>query len=339
MIFFKALILFLLAGGMSWFLTKFLITVLPHYGLMDIPNKRSSHMLPIPRGGGIAVVFSIMICWSLVVFMFGVFWPFFCVAGICLASAVSLIDDVRHVSPWWRLAIQFLAAIITIPYVDFYGNIFGGWMPAILDKTLAVIAWVAFMNFFNFMDGIDGISSVEACVVSVGVILLAFFNPTLHIDAVLACILMGATLGFFYWNKEPAKIFLGDVGSIALGFALGALLLRVAQEGYRAAAIILPMYYFMDAGITLLKRIVRKESIFQGHLGHFFQKAVLKGESHHHVSLAVGVVGIGCVLLALLSMTFPFISFVLAVILCSVFCVLLQSERISFSFFCSRRNK
>jgi UDP-N-acetylmuramyl pentapeptide phosphotransferase/UDP-N-acetylglucosamine-1-phosphate transferase len=122
---------------------------------------------------------------------------------------------------------------------------------------------------------------------------------------ILGAAIAGAGLGFLWWNWQPAKIFLGDVGSVPLGLMLGWLLLELAAAGLWPAAVILPLYYLADSGFTLIRRILRGEKFWQAHREHFYQKAVIMGRSHAYVSVVIGLCNIGLILMALMSYKNP----------------------------------
>ncbi len=220
-------------------------------------------------------------------------------AAIALA-AISWIDDLRTLGALPRLGVQVLAAIAGVLMLQ--GPVFQGLLPFWLDATITVIGWIWFVNLFNFMDGIDGISGVEAIGIGGGVALIGF----LAFNSQTAChgtdwSLRPRPQGFLVWNWHPAKIFLGDIGSIPLGYLLGWLLLSLAASGYLPAAIILPLYYLVDATLTLLRRLQRGEKIWRAHREHYYQKAVQNGRSHAQVSTAVALTNIGLVVLAVLT--------------------------------------
>jgi UDP-N-acetylmuramyl pentapeptide phosphotransferase/UDP-N-acetylglucosamine-1-phosphate transferase len=187
------------------------------------------------------------------------------------------------------------AALLAVEQPGLY---FAGLLPGPLDTLAAGVLWVWYVNLFNFMDGIDGISGVEAATTGAGVALvatLAGLGPTLP---AFGLIVAAAALGFLWWNWQPARIFLGDVGSVPLGFLLGWLLLALAARGEWAPALILPLYYLADATLTLVRRALRGEKVWRPHRQHFYQRAVQRGASHARVSLAILVADLGLVGLA-----------------------------------------
>lgn len=168
------------------------------------------------------------------------------------------------------------------------------------------------------MDGIDGITCSETITICIGMVLIAFFSQFPQEVAVFALALAICCAGFLPWNWHKAKIFLGDVGSIPLGFLVGWLLIVLAMYGYWAAALILPAYYFTDAGITLLMRLIRKKKIWQAHSEHFYQQAVRSGKSHSAVVITITVANIGFTGLAVastISQNYAVICFAAAIIL------------------------
>lgn len=269
----------LLAGGMSWLGTRQLERDLRRRAWLDLPNDRSSHSVPTPRGGGIAVSAVIALglgYWRLVT---GPDWEMLAVLAVFIALAgLGHLDDRHNLSARLRLGVQ-LGAVALLAW----GIGPGGMMGAAL-----VLGWVWMINLTNFMDGIDGISAVQAACVSLGLIGVALIVgrapwPILVVGPVV----LGAVLGFAVLNWHPARIFLGDVGSIPLGFISFYLLYDLVRAGLWLPALILPMYYVADASLTLGRRALRGEKIWQAHRGHFYQRAVTAGRSHAQVARAV----------------------------------------------------
>ncbi|MBL6948997.1 MAG: hypothetical protein ISR51_10020, partial [Rhodospirillales bacterium] len=169
-------------------------------------------------------------------------------------------------------------------------NYFAGLLPGGWDIVAAGLIWVWFINLFNFMDGIDGIAGVETAAIGIGIALVASVAGLSSLYGLFGIAAAAAALGFLWWNWHPAKIFLGDVGSVPLGFLLGWLLLELAASGQWAAALILPLYYLGDATITLVRRGLAGKKVWQAHREHFYQQAISRGLSHaavvRHVLLA-----------------------------------------------------
>jgi UDP-N-acetylmuramyl pentapeptide phosphotransferase/UDP-N-acetylglucosamine-1-phosphate transferase len=274
------------AAGLSACLgTRALIPLLRRAAVLDHPNERSLHEAPTPRGGGIALVAAILISW-LALIVAGAVAPRLLVVlfGAALLAAISWIDDLRGLSPATRLAGQLVAVGLGILALMPTGPVFQGWLMPGLDAVAAALLWLWFVNLFNFMDGIDGLAGSEAAAVAIGLVLFAGFGIGRdHGLAALAGTAAAAALGFLVWNWAPARIFLGDVGSVPLGYLFGFLLLDVAARGGWKIALILPLYFLADATITLLRRLARGERVWQAHRQHFYQRAVQRGLGHAEV--------------------------------------------------------
>jgi UDP-N-acetylmuramyl pentapeptide phosphotransferase/UDP-N-acetylglucosamine-1-phosphate transferase len=182
--------------------------------------------------------------------------------------------------------------------------VFQGLLGLSADRIVTALAWLWFINLFNFMDGIDGISGVEAASIGLGLALVAWFVGSFAAIG-LALTVAAAALGFLAWNWHPARVFLGDVGSVPLGFALGWLLIGAALDGAWAAALILPAYYWADATLTLLRRVARGEPVWRAHRSHFYQRAVQAGMSHAEVARHLLSANATLVAIAYLSLMVP----------------------------------
>ncbi len=262
--------------------TRAVLGVLRRCAILDLPNERSSHKTPTPRGGGLAVVSVVVVAWGIV----GLSAPgpaleILVVCGCALGlAAISWIDDLRGLQVRWRLIGQVLAVTVTLAWMPVRDPYFGGLLPGTLDPIAAAVMWVWFINLFNFMDGIDGIAGTEAACIGAGVALTALTAGLGEPVMLYGLTAAAAALGFLWWNWQPARIFFGDVGSAPLGFLFGWLLLGLAAEGLWAVAIILPLYYLADATITLARRVQRGERIWRAHREHFYQVAVRRGLDH-----------------------------------------------------------
>ena len=197
-----------------------------------------------------------------------------------VVAAVSWADDLGHLSARLRLAIQALCVLPVLLILEDSGPIFQGFLPPLLDGLLAALAWLWFINLYNFMDGIDGMSATETASIGFGLAAVCMVSGELTSLAVPAALTGAAALGFLFWNWSPAKIFLGDVGSVPLGYFLGGLLLWAASQGHWEIAIILPLYYLVDATWTLLRRASRGGRFWEPHREHAYQRAVQGGLSH-----------------------------------------------------------
>ena len=298
-----SLILPLLAFFSSMFWTRYLIGYLTNNNILDRPNKRSSHLQPVPHGGGIAVIVSLVLVWLIMGISEGPKGAgIITITGISLILAgISLFDDLRGLGAFFRLVIHLLAVSGALYFVPLPGLVFGGVLPPTLDLIVAGALWVWFTNLFNFMDGIDGIASVEAIAISLGIFVIARKLGLGEQSVILSLSIGAAALGFLRWNWHPAKIFLGDVGSIPLGFLLGWMLLELAANGAGVPALILPLYFLADATLTLLRRIMRREKLWEAHKQHFYQRAVASGLKQDQVVWIVGVANLFLLMLAIVA--------------------------------------
>ncbi|MBI1774397.1 MAG: glycosyltransferase family 4 protein [Proteobacteria bacterium] len=303
------------AGG-SWLATGAALGLLRRRAILDVPNHRSSHNVPTPTGGGIGVMLTVLAAW-LAYAGLGAERPLGLAVLAAAAAGLALlswVDDMRKLPVLQRLAGQAVAVAVGLWALAGGGHVFQGLLPPALDLAVTGFLWLWFVNLYNFMDGIDGITGVETTALGLGLALLPALGIAL--DATPALILAAAALGFLRWNWHPARIFLGDVGSVPLGYLLGGLLIAAAASGAWAAVLILPLYYSADSTLTLLARLCRGERIWQAHRQHFYQRAVRGGWSHARVAGWVIAVDLALILLAILAtLGHPFVALGLAVIL------------------------
>jgi UDP-N-acetylmuramyl pentapeptide phosphotransferase/UDP-N-acetylglucosamine-1-phosphate transferase len=279
--------------------TRALIPLLRRAAVLDRPNERSLHEAPTPRGGGLAVVAAILVAWlALVIAGLAPSRLLLVVVGAVLIAAVSWLDDLRGLPPSMRLLAQLVAVGVGMLALMPAGPAFQGWLMPALETIAAVLLWLWFVNLFNFMDGIDGLAGGEAASVAIGLLMFAGFGVGRDPGLVaLAGVVAAAALGFLVWNWAPARIFLGDVGSVPLGYLLGFLLLGLAARGMWKIALILPLYFLADATLTLLRRLARLERVWQAHRQHFYQRAVQGGLGHAGVVrrvIAANFILVGC---------------------------------------------
>jgi UDP-N-acetylmuramyl pentapeptide phosphotransferase/UDP-N-acetylglucosamine-1-phosphate transferase len=287
----------------SWALTGLMLRVLTRKEIMDRPNARSSHNAPKPRGGGLAVVPIVLLSWLGAALWFDVLssnLTLILIGAVGLAL-MSWRDDLKSLPALPRILAHAIAVAVCLYGARDMGPVFQGLLPPLWDRLLAGLIWLWFINLFNFMDGIDGISGVESGAIGIGLFLTGVVLTGLNPGVLPPLLLAAASIGFLVWNWPPSKLFLGDVGSVPLGFLLGWLLLAWAAQGYWAAAAILPAYYFADATITLARRALRGAKVWHAHREHFYQRAVQGGASHAQVTRGVlicNAVLIGCALFA-----------------------------------------
>ncbi len=279
---------FTATGLATWLATWLVLRELRRRAILDKPNRRSSHRVPTPRGAGLAVVPVVLVAWAIIASRdesltgLGAVLP-----AAMLLALVSWLDDLRGLTAAIRLLVQIAAVAAGLAVLPPESLIFNGFLPVLMDRVLAALIWLWFVNLFNFMDGIDGITGIELASIGTGLAVLGMMAGVPEARGLLAVVLVGASIGFLAWNWSPARIFLGDVGSVPLGYLSGWLLLQTALAGYWWAAAILPLYYLTDATATLLRRLARGEKIWEAHREHYYQRAVQGGLSHRQVSLRI----------------------------------------------------
>jgi len=286
-------------GLLCWLATGALIPILRRWEVLDHPNQRSSHLAPIPRGGGLAVTGSVLLVW-IALHKAGLVTSG--VIGISLGTGVLAVvcwvDDLRGLSPGLRLIVQGAAVTIGIFALPQARNPLEAWLGPGVYFAAAALLWIWWINLFNFMDGIDGLAAGEAAAIGGGLLIFASVGEGADpAAALLAAGIIGAAIGFLLWNWSPARIFLGDVGSVPLGYLSGFLLLDLATRGHWKIAVILPLYFLADATIILLCRLLRGERVWQAHRQHYYQRAVRGGLGHAAVVkrvIAADFLLIGC---------------------------------------------
>jgi UDP-N-acetylmuramyl pentapeptide phosphotransferase/UDP-N-acetylglucosamine-1-phosphate transferase len=296
------------------------------------PTERGLHKTATPVGGGLGMMAAALTVWVLSGSISGpLSLPLF--AGLLILAAVSWIDDRQPLPPMLRFASQAVVAALLLWAVPSALRVLPA-LPLGVERLLLAVAWMWVINLTNFMDGIDGLAGTEAITVGMGYALVSFLNgaalpllvngaaspllvngaasPLLAHLPELGAALAGAAAGYLVWNWHPARIFMGDVGSIPLGLIFGLLMLDLATRGHGAAALILPMYFLGDATLTLLQRLQRGDKPWQAHREHAYQCAVLSGISHSTVTLHVAVLNVALVALAVLSLRHPLVALVAA---------------------------
>jgi Fuc2NAc and GlcNAc transferase len=300
--------------------------------ILDVPNHRSLHTVPTPRGGGIGIV-AIAFLSVIVARGAGLLSPAVAAAllGGLPVAAVGWIDDRRGVHPAARILVHIAAAVWAVwklgglPSIDIGFRVLN---LGHLGSFLAVVTIVWLTNLYNFMDGVDGIAATEAVAVAGlgGVFLLLRGDVGLAVVALAIC---GSSLGFLLRNWSPAKIFMGDVASGFLGFLFGVI--AIASERNDTVPlvgwVILLGVFIADATFTLIRRVARGESWYSAHRTHAYQRLVRVGWTHSRISTLVA--GLDLVLAALVLVTlyrrdFLLPSLVLAVLTLGILYVIIE---------------
>jgi len=268
--------------------------------VLDHPGPRSLHTSPTPRTGGLAFLTSIFVS----ALMLSVLYPPPATAGwLALAggllAVVSFYDDLYDVRPLYRLLVQLLTALILFGGgLSLQRAVLPGWelvLPEWVNFVLTLLFVVWMTNLFNFMDGMDGLAGGMAFMGFGCIALLAAASGDSWFG-VFNGLVAAAVVGFLVWNLPPARIFMGDVGSSLLGFLAAAVLLWANRDGVVPIWIGLLIFspFLFDATLTLLRRLARREKIWEAHRAHYYQQLVLVGWSRSRVLLAAYLLMAGC---------------------------------------------
>jgi UDP-N-acetylmuramyl pentapeptide phosphotransferase/UDP-N-acetylglucosamine-1-phosphate transferase len=278
--------------------------------LFDIPNERSSHSSPTPRGGGLIVVLITLAAFVFYLIYFSHQIPIYFLSGVILIASISWIDDLYSISFGWRFLIHSITAILAIVglgfwdivYIPFWGNLTLGPIGYLI--TFCWIVWLT--NAFNFMDGIDGIAGIHAFSAGLGWLIISQILG-FEIAGILGGILAISSFAFLLHNWEPAKIFMGDVCSAFLGFSFAVMPLLAKTETEPTNQTILPIisvmlvwFFVFDSLITFIKRLFRREKVWEAHREHIYQQLIINGFSHQTVSLIYGFISMILIVLIIL---------------------------------------
>ena len=286
---------FAVAAGAAWLVARNASKL----GLLDIPNERSSHQSSTPRGGGIGIVAGVA-AGLLVLLAAGIRLDkelVVLLVGTAVIAVLGAIDDLRSIRARYRIAVQLVVAIGIVIWIGGVPrlplppplDVYIGW----LGIPLAVVWLVGVTNFYNFMDGIDGLAAGQAVASCSGVVLAVWAAGAIE----LAFVLAAAAIGFLVLNSPPARIFLGDVGSTSLGFAIAGLPLLAPADGRPMAlfAVAVGLSLFLLDPLETLVRLVRAgHRLGRAHRAHSYQ--ALASSRDHHRAVTAGIVLAGLVL-------------------------------------------
>jgi UDP-N-acetylmuramyl pentapeptide phosphotransferase/UDP-N-acetylglucosamine-1-phosphate transferase len=274
----------IVAALVSMFVTAFILRSKFRDKIQDIPNERSLHSSPIPRVGGVGLIAGVISGWALV---FNIL-PWWLMLPLAALFVLSLLDDVHNLPVRIRMSVHIVAAAILVGGA----GLFSSQGAAIAFGVLLLCVWMT--NLYNFMDGSDGLAG--------GMALFGFgmygMAAWLHRDAAFAMLnlsIAAAAVGFLYYNFPPAKVFMGDAGSISLGFLAAAMGIWGWQNGCWAAwfPVLVFSPFIVDASVTLAKRTLRGVKITEAHREHYYQRAIQMGWSHRNVALVEYVLMLG----------------------------------------------
>lgn len=286
--------LLLTVGGLLLFLR-----INSTLGMIDVPNERSSHARPVPRGGGLVIVLVSLSLYVTISSSRGATANWFFVGSAMLIAGISLLDDIFTIPLFPRLIVHICAAVtmvystggftsIYIPIADNAVNL-GAIGPFV---TAVFIVWM--INAFNFMDGIDGIAGMQGLFAGAGWLILGVLSNTSGFTSI-GLIFIGTCLGFLFFNWQPAKIFMGDVGSTYLGFSFACIPLiftdssTVPLNQLFYLSIMFAWLFLYDTGITRILQIFKRRRFWMPHREHQYQLLVIAGLKHRTVSLFFGL--------------------------------------------------
>jgi UDP-GlcNAc:undecaprenyl-phosphate GlcNAc-1-phosphate transferase len=322
----KYILVFLVGLTVTYLLTPVVRSVAIRFGVVDLPDARRPHKRPTARGGGVAVVLGVQVaCLVAVLFPwpkvtgaldFG-WWEKFALASLVLL-VVGVVDDVRGMKPWIKLGGQVAAALLMWFSGTHFGQLLGHDLPAPVDCALVVIWLVAIINAFNLIDGLDGLASGLAIISAVGLsgILIMQKAPG---EVLLLLGFIGACLGFLRYNFHPATVFLGDTGSMFIGFTLGVVSLQTFNKNTFLISLTIPIMVLgvpiYDALLAIWRRTVRswmndgkspgvKRGIMQPDVEHLHHRLSKSGLSTQRVATFLYIVNGGLVTVGLLIMLF-----------------------------------
>lgn len=298
----NTIILFLIIFSLSWILTYAVKEIAIKKVLVDIPNDRSSHTIPTPHGGGIAIALtwfaSIGYLYSVDQVDSGLFYAL--MVGVVIA-VVSYLDDLYELKPRTRFLTQLFTAGAGLWFLGGLKMLDFGLLTIenpIITNTIAIVAIIWFVNLYNFLDGIDGYAGSEA--VFIGVVGYLLFGDAQFV------VLIASVLGFLIWNWHKAKIFMGDVGSTLLGYNVAIFAIYYQNEGTSILVwLILFGLFWFDATLTLYRRYKNKEQLSEAHKKHVYQRLTQSGWSHSKVVIYSMVANTILFLFAWLAMGYP----------------------------------
>lgn len=300
--------IFIAAMLVSAFLIMALSPLLKRYALAR-PNARSSHKIPTPQGGGIAVVAAVLVVSYAAFYLLPsnvtalLRFPIVC-AAIVLIAGVGVIADIHPENFLSRLLLQALSVTTVVMVLPADLRVLP-IVPLTVERIALTVAGLWFVNLVNFMDGLDWMTVAEIVPVTAGLTAVGLLVGMPAAAIVVSLALCGAMIGFAFFNRPVARLFLGDVGSLPVGLIVGWLLVLLAGSGARAAAVLLPLYYLADSSITLARRALNGDKIWRAHRSHFYQRATERGMSVLGVVARVFAVNLVLAALAVVTVLAP----------------------------------
>ncbi|MFT6408404.1 MAG: Fuc2NAc and GlcNAc transferase [Arenicella sp.] len=298
-------LLFSLVVTLSWFAVRWLIGRLIANNIVDLPNHRTSHQGAIPRGGGLVIIASLLVALIVAAVTSGRPALFAGLAFIVFAwASLSWWDDRADLTPKFRLIVQLLICSLTVSAFGWVSQLLGielSWFGPIL--SIIGLLWMA--NLYNFMDGLDGLAASQSIVASISLAFWFFMHQDMPMA--LVCVVVAASsYAFMLWNWSPAKIFMGDVGSIGLGGFFGTLFIIGSTRHGLSIVSFFGLFgvFIADSTATILMRARRGEKIWLPHRQHFYQRLANAGYAHSKIALASLILMLICSVIATLGVMY-----------------------------------
>lgn len=274
--------------------------------LLDIPNERSSHTIPTPRGGGVVIVLVCLIGYVIYsIYITGnVNWAY--LSGAVLIAGISWFDDLHTISFYWRFLAHSVAAVLVIGFTGYFQTLavpVAGKIELNAFGAAVTFLWIVWLtNAYNFMDGIDGIAGMQAVTAGLGWLIVGKLFD-LETAGFYGGLIASASLGFLILNWQPAKIFMGDVGSAFLGYSFAVLPLLDRQaftdfenktgRGLLLVIAVLTVWFFVfDTLYTFIRRTLKMEKVWEAHRSHLYQRLVIAGFSHQAITGLYGILSV-----------------------------------------------
>jgi len=287
-------------------------------GMVDHPGERHSHAVATPRGGGIGIILALFIASPMLVGSWDEAWARCVLPGLLVLAILGWWDDHASLSARFRFFVQLAVSFYLVACA-----INNGWIPGVGSILLAVLFLVWMTNLFNFMDGSNGMAGLQA--VFGGVVLFYLFESAgQHNLALAAASVAASCAGFLPWNLGNARVFMGDVGSISLGFVFGALLVIGVGNGSFSlpVALLVMLVFITDSTLTLIGRVLQREQWYNAHKQHLYQRLIARGWTHGRVALLYQAINLALVVPGIVvAINYPALAWVVAMILILVFTI------------------
>jgi UDP-N-acetylmuramyl pentapeptide phosphotransferase/UDP-N-acetylglucosamine-1-phosphate transferase len=293
-----------------------------------IPNERSSHTQPTVRGGGLVIVLICLTSYAFYTIYFGRDFQIGYLIGAVLIAFISWLDDLYSISFVWRFLIHAASAVLVVSTIGYFQEFYVPFFSVInigLFGSVLTFVWIVWLtNAYNFMDGIDGIAGMQALTAGIGWLLIGKIN---NFDSAgfYGGVIAFSSLGFLIQNWQPAKIFMGDVGSAFLGYSFAVLPLLAKSDAVEKsgkyqflpiASLFLVWFFVFDTVVTFMRRLFNGEKVWEAHRSHLYQRMNIGGLSHQTVTIIYGAISLTIVCLTIIWMSGnKFVEIILALLI------------------------